>query len=431
MSHRLKCAGLLVAQLVLAASPCAASDMLKPPVVELRTAPVLVERGKGPSIRVERAKVAMIVGDEIGYRSMGAFCGSREKVLFSQRGLAVFPEGVRQTTTMELRKLGYRLEGIGQAGAFDVDVNAAPDFRLGVVVNEMNSELCYAIGTTKAEGWVLLKLTWALFSERQQKVVFQRATEGLGTSTDKILDLHERAIRASLHNFLAAPEFSEALAASLVGPNTSPSAMPASAPVAQGGEAILLKAPPSLDGGVQKNQSRMVNAVVKIETGIGFGSGFFIDKAGHLLTNAHVVEGAKYARLTLKNGDKVVAEVIKVNAMGDVALLKAANPAEDTLSVSTSGSPDVGSDVYAIGSPSGLNHTLTKGVLSANRTIQGYRFLQSDAAITFGSSGGPLLDADGRVIGIAVRALNGGVNGLNFFIPIGEALKDLNVNLLP
>ena len=90
---------------------------------------------------------------------------------------------------------------------------------------------------------------------------------------------------------------------------------------------------------------------------------------------------------------------------------------------------DVGEEVYAIGTPLGvLTSTLTRGVLSADRTIQGVRTLQSDAAVTFGSSGGPLLDGEGRVIGITKSGLRG-EKGFNFFIPVLDALKALDISI--
>jgi S1-C subfamily serine protease len=126
-----------------------------------------------------------------------------------------------------------------------------------------------------------------------------------------------------------------------------------------------------------------------------------------------------------------VAEIIKVNEQADVALLRTTLTDGDALALRSGPALDVGADVYAIGSPLGvLNNSMTRGVLSADRVLQGKRVLQSDAAVTFGSSGGPLLDADGRVIAIT----QGGIpaaKGFNFFIPIDVALKALELSVSP
>jgi len=89
---------------------------------------------------------------------------------------------------------------------------------------------------------------------------------------------------------------------------------------------------------------------------------------------------------------------------------------------------DVGEEVYAIGTPLGvLTSTMTRGVLSADRVTQGVHVLQSDAAVTFGSSGGPLLDNEGRVIGLTKSGLRG-EKGFNFFVPVQDALRALDLS---
>lgn len=181
-------------------------------------------------------------------------------------------------------------------------------------------------------------------------------------------------------------------------------------------------------GGAQKNQARLRAAVVTIETAAGSGSGFYIDNSGYLHTDFHVVKGSKFAKIKLQNGDKLVAEVIKMNERADVALLESLPVEFDALAVRED-TPEVGSEVYAIGSPLGiLTSTMTRGVLSADRVLEGVHVLQSDAAVTFGSSGGPLLDDGGRVIGLTLGGFDGG-KGLNFFAPIQGALRALNVQM--
>jgi S1-C subfamily serine protease len=179
-------------------------------------------------------------------------------------------------------------------------------------------------------------------------------------------------------------------------------------------------------GGAQKNQARLRAAVVTLETARGSGSGFYIDRQGYLLTNFHVVSGAKFVKVKLLNGDKLVAEVVKVSERDDIALLKSVPVDFDPLAVRPD-TLEVGEEVFAIGTPLGvLTSTMTRGVLSADRVSQGVHELQSDAAVTFGSSGGPLLDSDGRVVGITKGGLRG-EKGFNFFIPVQDALRVLDV----
>lgn len=419
----------LVAGLMLCAA-LAHADTPPPPSVAQREAISATGKNLTATLAVDKLKVGMLQGDELGYNSFGWFCANRQPLSVTEAFLKNFGSYLGSLTTQELKRLGYPLAGKGNSNAFDVDIAAAPDFRLGGILTESKMETCSL--NAASEGWIYMKIEWALFSEKQQKVVYQATTEGLAVSKDKVPDLTKRALLSSLGNFLAAPGVLQALQpADAAAPATAASGAAAPAAVLSGGTGLLIRSEAAPAGGAQKNQAQLRSAVVTLETAAGSGSGFFIDRQGHLLTNAHVVKGAKYARVKLQNGDKVVAEVLKVNEPGDVALLKAALDDASPLAIRTTATPEVGSDVYAIGSPMGvLTNSLTRGVLSADRVMQGRRVLQSDAAVTFGSSGGPLLDSDGQVIGITQGGLESG-KGFNFFIPITDALKALDLTVKP
>jgi serine protease Do len=166
----------------------------------------------------------------------------------------------------------------------------------------------------------------------------------------------------------------------------------------------------------------------------GLGSGVVIDAQGLIVTNAHVVAGADVIHVSTPDGDNVIATVIGTDADLDLALVRASDvrglhPAP----LGDSNTLRVGDWVVAIGNPFGLHHTVTAGIVSAKaRTIDdsGVEFLQTDTALSPGSSGGPLLDLDGNVVGINVGILSpSGMNvGLNLAIPsaiVKEALPRL------
>lgn len=172
--------------------------------------------------------------------------------------------------------------------------------------------------------------------------------------------------------------------------------------------------------------------VVTVRIGTGHGSGFFVGNNGYVLTNAHVVGQAKSVQVQTSNGVEVEAAVVGVNKSRDVALLKTPlrTPAPLPLRL---GFPSVAEEVFVIGSPvkESLNGTVTKGILSAIRTDKdsGLSFLQSDASISPGNSGGPLFDSKGHVVGIATAKISGGnVESLGIFIPINDALKALGMS---
>lgn len=169
--------------------------------------------------------------------------------------------------------------------------------------------------------------------------------------------------------------------------------------------------------------------------GIATGSGFLIDNEGHILTNNHVVEGATKVQVRLGSSEtEHEAKVVGADPATDVALLKVDVPAsqQHPLSLGNSAQVQVGDPVVAIGNPFGLDRTVTAGIVSAlQRQIQapnGFSIshvIQTDAAINPGNSGGPLIDSEGRVIGINSQIQTGGGTdgnvGIGFAVPINTA----------
>jgi putative serine protease PepD len=158
------------------------------------------------------------------------------------------------------------------------------------------------------------------------------------------------------------------------------------------------------------------------------GSGFVYDAEGHIITNEHVVDGATSVSVRFWNGQTYDAEVVGTDASTDLAVIKVDAPASllQPLQLGDSSSVHVGDDVVAIGSPFGLENTVTSGIVSAlhrqmtspnNFTITDA--IQTDAAINHGNSGGPLLDADANVIGVnaQIESDSGGNDGVGFAIP--------------
>ncbi|MCG2829895.1 MAG: DegQ family serine endoprotease [Desulfobacteraceae bacterium] len=157
------------------------------------------------------------------------------------------------------------------------------------------------------------------------------------------------------------------------------------------------------------------------------GSGFIIDKEGYIVTNNHVVEDADKIKVKLKNGKEFDAEIVGRDPNTDIALIKIKS--KNNLPVVKLGDSDalqVGQWVVAIGSPFGLEHTVTAGIVSAKGRIIGSGpyddFLQTDASINPGNSGGPLINMEGEVIGINTAIIASG-QGIGFAIPINHAKR--------
>ena len=165
------------------------------------------------------------------------------------------------------------------------------------------------------------------------------------------------------------------------------------------------------------------------EVSQGAGSGFLWDSAGHVVTNFHVLEGARSVNVQLGAGKPIPAKVVGYSEEYDLAVVRLANlpPNLKPIPLGASRELRVGQSVYAIGNPFGLSRTLTTGIVSAldrhlptseYREIAGA--IQTDAAINPGNSGGPLLDSAGRLVGVntAIRSPSGGSSGVGFAIPI-------------
>ena len=167
-------------------------------------------------------------------------------------------------------------------------------------------------------------------------------------------------------------------------------------------------------------------AVVSVSRSGSSGSGVIVRREGIILTNAHVVGTARQVVIGLADGRRVDAEVIGRDPTIDIAVVRMPVTNAPIAPIGDSDRLEVGQDAIAIGNPLGLDRTVTSGVVSAiNRSPEGIALeglIQTDAAISPGNSGGPLLDSQGRVIGINTAVLSApGASGLGFAVPINLA----------
>src|SRR5919204_663807 len=178
------------------------------------------------------------------------------------------------------------------------------------------------------------------------------------------------------------------------------------------------------------------------ETQRALGSGFVIDKAGHIVTNYHVVRGANAIQVSFSDNERFKAKLVGVDPSTDIAVLQVhVKPrALKPLMLGDSDSVRVGDQVIAIGNPFGLDRSVTAGIVSAvQRRIEApnqlsiAHVIQTDAALNHGNSGGPLLDAQGDVIGVNAQIETGGSSdgnvGIGFAIPI-NTVKDVVAQLI-
>jgi S1-C subfamily serine protease len=193
----------------------------------------------------------------------------------------------------------------------------------------------------------------------------------------------------------------------------------------------------------RKNIASVVNITSRVMTfdffyGLvpqeGQGSGFVIDKEGHILTNYHVIADARQVEVTLHDRKKYKATIVGTDKSHDLAIVQIKAPGLQPMTLGDSTNLQVGQKVYAIGNPFGLAGTLTRGIVSSIRQVQEPdglvidEAIQTDAAINPGNSGGPLLNWHGEVIGIntMIASSVGQSAGIGFAIPINTAKAVVN-----
>ncbi len=161
------------------------------------------------------------------------------------------------------------------------------------------------------------------------------------------------------------------------------------------------------------------------------GSGFIYSEEGHIVTNEHVVSGARAVEVTFTDGRTVNADIVGMDPYTDLAVLKVGRDNLDTLKLGNSSEVDVGQRVVAVGNPFGLSSSMTSGIISQKGRLlpvqDGFSIpnvLQTDAAINPGNSGGPLMNIEGEVVGVntAIETRTGTFSGIGFAIPV-ETVK--------
>lgn len=299
-----------------------------------------------------------------------------------------------------------------------------------------------------SKGEAEITVEWSVFDALKRKTVYKTTTSGYAEIKTANLDgtvlLFEEALSSSIHNLGTDKNFYNLVFNGIEPPNPpanykDPYEEPMN--VFEPDDLLTLPGQPLSSVTAKGRLDDITKTAVLIQTAGEHGSGFFISKEGHILTNAHVVGNANRVRIvTSGKYKKLIADVIRVARKRDVALLRIRDLPEDfdiPLLPVRKTKPGIGDDVYAIGAPqlTRLQDTVTKGIVSAHRLERKKKqmLIQADVDIHGGNSGGPLIDENGNIIGMAVsglifQATSTGI-GLNNFIPINDALKKLDISL--
>ena len=305
--------------------------------------------------------------------------------------------------------------------------------QIGAVIKDMSGDFCTLSrdGTERYRsyrGTIDMTVEWQVFDPLRRETLGRFETVGRGEQKDRTYDGLERilvnAFRQNARALMAKPEFRSVA--------TTP-ADPADKRATPSGRSTLLLA---FAKPGKTPIAQAAGSVVTVLVEGAHGSGFLISPDGYLLTNRHVVGEAKLVRVRWSDGFETEGEVVRSDKRRDVALIKSSAHSRQPLFLRPSLAQQ-GDAVFAVGTPLNekLAGTVTRGVVSAYRVDGGLNYLQSDAGINHGNSGGPLLDENGAVIAIAVSGLFEGSTdialGINRFIPIGDALDFLAIKAAP
>lgn len=379
-------------------------------------------------IQFRKVVIKLKRGEDIGAIEGGVLCAPNAELVFRGGRMTLDDEELTDTFRHELEAANYQVVGDPDA-LFEDPSTWKAEYLVAGLVKHMQANICYPMigwGGTDAKGEAFMEVQWQIYSRLDRKVVKELTTQGGSKITESRptgeVDVFLDAFAQATRNLLADKDFHDLIAG---GPTTS-LLQTSTASVAIQKSDVLAKP-------IGENMALVKSNVVTVFAGDGHGSGFLIDGRGYLLTNEHVVRTAQRVRVRFESGLETIGAVIGTDARRDVALVKLDNVPADGLPIRPE-RLEVGSEVYAVGSPldEKLSATVTKGIVSAYRTEDGLEFIQSDVNILPGNSGGPLLDKNGNVVGIseAIRMFAQDVPaGIAFFIPIGEALKSLNIRM--
>jgi serine protease Do len=371
--------------------------------------------------------IKLRVGTVVGELQRPPFCAKVRDLVWRGDQSAVDDSELHDVFREELTAAGYSVVGDPNA-VFEDASGSEAEYLVAGLIKQMRANVCYlAEGAFNSEGWTgdaALSVEWQVYSRLDRKVVYQHTTQGNAEITEWRAhgdrDVVNEAFAQATRGLLADRAFYQLIAGS-----DAPS-QPAAT------EMTAFAARKGFTRPIAKNMKEIQRNVVVVFAGGGHGSGFVIDDVGHILTNEHVVRAAQRVKVRFESGQEDTATVLATDARRDVALLKIDRTGTGGLPIGLDPAA-VGDTVYAVGAPldPAYSATVSKGIVSGVREIDDETWIQSDVNVQHGSSGGPLLDERGNVIGMTARGAPNGAgapSGVNFFVPIADALKRLGLN---
>jgi serine protease Do len=370
-----------------------------------------------------RLVVRLPVGAIAIVQQTGMFCAPAKTTVWpggqTEWNIGAFKDVFRS----EFESAGLKVEG-DPNNLFETNTSTA-DFAVAGIVTDLSERFCVPnITAPEQKGEVTMSIQWELYSRLQKQIIGTYTTHGQASESEAVAGglaiITSNAFRENVKQLAANPGLRRLLSGAPRGEAELVK------PEAQAKIGLINPSP-----GAARNVDSTVSSVVLVRAGGDEGSAVLVSSDGYLLTAAHVVGDAPEVKVRWSDGVETVAEVVRVSRGRDVALLKTDARSHAPLGIRRD-EPTIGEPVFAVGSTMGdrFQSSVTKGVMSADRIIDGYAYIQSDVTVGPGASGGPLLDAQGRVIGVTVRGIVALTpTGINLFVPARDAIDFLGLDV--
>ncbi|NHZ45351.1 S1C family serine protease [Nitratidesulfovibrio liaohensis] len=435
----MRCRSILACLLLLSCLPLVAcmKKVRVDPVPEPDLRPLAMDAKVQP-ITIYRLTLKMRRGEVYGTAAYDGLCIPRVATSALGERTELTRDELAEVFMEEAGGNGFKVVGDTRA-LFDDPDRSRANLWVGGNISEIRKNICFPMhdwgNPVPSKGEANLMVDWEVFSPVDRQVVLRRTTTGYGKLDSATegggAEVLRMAFAHATRGLLADEEFRKLV--------TMPAGSAYVAPqLTQTQEArpVLTDVRVQVAGPdtprVPLDSVR--HSAVLVQMGDSHGSGFVVTDDGYILTNYHVVEESERARVRFQSGASVVTRVVARDKRRDVALLKADMEGLKPLYIQTE---DVatGAEVFPVGAPmlEKLSGTISRGIASGYRRKSEGRVLQSDATIFGGNSGGPLVDGNGHVVAITVSGMqeNGVPIGVNFFIPIADALKVLGIPARP
>jgi serine protease Do len=374
-------------------------------------------------IQFTKVVVKLKRGEHIGAMQGGLFCVGQGDLTWKGGRISIDSDEFTDAFKEELEKFSFKTVGDTNA-LFEDPSTWKSEILVAGLVKDLKANICYPMAGfgnfSSSKGEAFLKVDWQIYSKLDRSVVHSVTTEGASTGKEAVAGGDTVAVinafSQATRNLLADSRFRDLVAKG--GQTIKDTTF-------KSGESLVIATASSKK--VSSDPAEWADAVVTVFAGRGHGSGFVISD-NLIMTNHHVVGDSNSVAIKFSNGIQVIGKVVASNSGRDVALVKIEGSLPKHFKMERA-APTVGSDVYAIGSPldEKFHSTVSRGIVSGVREEHKKRFIQSDVNVRPGNSGGPLVNKQGDVIGITVSGLvvNNDAQGINFFIPIDDALKSM------